>query len=84
MYQVLISRTAERQLKKLSAENQRKIAAIIVSLEIEPRPFGCKKLSGSISTYRCRVGDYRIIYDVYDKEVIVKVLKVGHRKEIYR
>ena len=79
MYRVLISRTAEKQLKKLSKELQRKIAAMIISFEIDPRPHGSKKLSGSSNTYRYRVGDYRIIYDVFDEEVIVNVLKIGHR-----
>lgn len=83
MYKVLISRTAERQLKKFPNDVQRKIAAVIVSLGIEPRPFGSKKLSGSSSTYRVRSGDCRVIYDVFDREVIVSVLKVGNRKEIY-
>ena len=84
MYLVLITRSAEKQLKKLPADAQRKIAAIIVSLGIEPRPFGSKKLSGSASSYRMRAGDYRIIYDIYDREVVVSVLKIGHRKDIYK
>ena len=84
MYRVVISRTAEKQLKKLPGDIQRKIAAIIVSLEIEPRPYGSKKLSGTSSTYRIRVGDYRIIYDIYVKEIVVSVLKLGHRKDVYR
>lgn len=84
MYKVLISRTAEKQLKKLPGNIQRKISAVIVSLGIEPRPFGCKKLTGTASTYRLRAGDYRIIYDVYDKQIVVSVLKIGHRREIYK
>ena len=84
MYRVLISRTAEKQLKKLPGDIQKKISAVIVSLGIEPRPFGSKKLSGSVSTYRIRSGDYRIIYEIYDREVIVSVLKIGHRKDIYK
>lgn len=84
MYKVLISKTAERQLKKLPIDPKRKIAALISSLSIEPRPFGAKKLSGMEHTYRIRAGDYRIIYDIFDREVIVSVLKVGHRKDIYR
>ena len=83
MYKVLISRTAEKQLKKLPHDVQRKLAAVIVSIGIEPRPFGSKKLSDSSSTYRVRSGVYRVIYDIYDREIIVSVLKVGHRKDIY-
>jgi len=84
MYVVVISRTAEKQLKKLSDEWQRKIAGMIVSLEVNPRPHGSKKLSGTKSTYRVRVADYRIIYEIEDRRVIVTVLKIAHRREVYR
>ena len=84
MYQVLITRSAEKQLKKLPNEVQRKIAAVIVSLAIEPRPYGAKKLAGTTNSYRTRVGDYRVIYDVYEREIVVSVLKIGHRRDIYR
>jgi mRNA interferase RelE/StbE len=84
MYQVLIARSAEKQLKKLSPHVQRKIAAVIVSLSIEPRPYGSKKLTGTVSSYRVRVGEYRIIYDIYEREIVVTVLKIGHRRDIYR
>jgi len=84
MYKVLISRTAEKQLKRLTLDLQRKISAMIVGLGIEPRPFGSKKLSGTSSSYRVRCGDYRIIYDIYDREVVVSVLKIGHRRNIFR
>jgi len=82
-YRVYLTRTAEKQLKRLPAEIQRKVTAVLVSLEIEPRPFGCVKLSGRDFLHRVRIGDYRIIYDIIDKEVTVTVLKVGHRKEVY-
>ena len=84
IYQVLISRSAEKQLKKLPLEAQRKVAAVIVSLGIEPRPYGCKKLSGTEDSYRVRVGDYRIIYDISERKVLVTVLKIGHRRDVYR
>lgn len=84
MYQVLISRTAEKQLKKLPPEAQRKVAAVIMSFTIEPRPYGSKKLAGTESSYRVRVGDYRVIYDIHQREVVITVLKIGHSKEVYR
>ncbi len=84
IYQVLISRSAEKQLKKLPLEAQRKVAAVIVSLGIEPRPYGCKKLSGTEDSYRVRVGDYRIIYDISERKVLVTVLKIAHRRDVYR
>lgn len=49
-----------------------------------PRPHGCSKLSGSDCAYRIRVGDYRIIYEIYDGRLIVELIKVGHRRDIYR
>lgn len=84
MYKVLISSTAEKQLKLLPNDTQRKIAAIIISLGIEPRPYGSKKLSGTSMTYRIRAGDYRVIYDIYEREIVISILKLGHRKDIYR
>jgi mRNA interferase RelE/StbE len=84
MYEIEISRTAEKQLKKLNSNLQRKISAVILSLSIEPRPYGCKKLSGFEALYRVRCGDYRIIYEVMDKKVTVTILKLGHRKDIYK
>ena len=84
MYEVLISQTAEKQLKKLPSDAQRRIAAVIVSLGIDPRPVGSKKLTGSANTYRTRVGDYRVIYEIHDRKVIIAILKIGHRKDVYR
>jgi mRNA interferase RelE/StbE len=84
MYRIEISRTAERQLKKLNSALQRKVSAVILSLSIEPRPYGSKKLSGYEHLYRVRCGDYRIIYEIMNKKVTVTILKVGHRKDIYK
>ena len=84
MYKVFISRSAEKYLKRLSDDWQAKIAAVIASLEITPRPHGCKKLSGTVNSYRVRVGNYRIIYDVNDRIITVTVLKEAHRRESYR
>ena len=84
MYHVLIARSAEKQLKKLPPPAQRKIAAIIMSFAIEPRPYGSKKLSGTAHSYRVRIGNYRVIYDIYEREIVVSVLKIGHRRDIYR
>jgi len=63
---------------------QRKIAAVIMSLSIEPRPYGSKKLTGTVSSYRVRVGDYRVIYEIYDREIVVTVIKISHRRDVYR
>ena len=84
MYRVLLTKTAEKQLKRLPALQQRRIAALLVSLEVEPRPLGCKKLRGTRNSYRIRCGDYRIIYDIFDREVTIRVMKIGHRGEVYQ
>ena len=71
-------------MKKLPHGALARLAAALASLASEPRPPGVKKLSGKESLFRVRVGDYRIIYQVRDRELVVLVLKIGHRREIYR
>lgn len=83
-YLVQLTRTAEKQLKRLPKQIQTKVAAVLLSLQIDPWPYGSKKLSGFDSTFRIRVGDYRVIYEVQKNEVIVTVLKIGNRKDVYR
>jgi mRNA interferase RelE/StbE len=53
-------------------------------LSADPRPTGCKKLAGSPDYYRIRVSDYRVLYEVRDRDVLVLVIKIGHRREVYR
>jgi mRNA interferase RelE/StbE len=83
-YQVEFAPAAERQLSKLPREDQSRLIAAIELLETEPRPAGSKKLKGETNTYRLRVGKFRIIYDVYDRVLWVLILRVGHRKQVYR
>lgn len=63
---------------------QERIQRHIDALATEPRPPGCVKMSGIERTYRIRVGDYRIIYEIRDNVLIVLVLRIGHRREAYR
>lgn len=85
MYQVSITKAAERELKKLTPDVQRRVAAAIKKLTADPRPSGVEKLTDQGEDfYRVRVGDFRIIYQVHDKELVVLVVAVGDRKEIYR
>ena len=84
MYKIEIAPAAERALKKLSADIQRRIIKGILKLEIDPRPSGVKKLAGEDDLYRVRVGDYRIVYEIRDGELIVLVVRVAHRREVYR
>jgi mRNA interferase RelE/StbE len=83
-YSIQILPSAERELAALDSPIQRRIAARIDALADTPRPAGAKKLQGGKSTWRVRVGDYRILYEVVDERVIVLVVKVGHRREVYR
>lgn len=83
-YEVLIDQSAKRQLKKLSAQVLAQLAPMIEKLGQDPRPLGAKKLQGSDDFYRVRSGDYRIIYQIQDQRLIVLIVSVGHRREIYR
>ena len=81
-YEIRITKTAQKQLDKLSNSVANILIETIQTLSFNPRPNGCKKLKGR-NGYRIRQGDYRIIYEVYDKLLIVEVIAIGNRKDIY-
>ena len=83
-YQVQISPAALRQLRKLDPSAKRRIQAAIELLSNEPRPSGAKKLVGGEGEWRVRTGDYRIVYEIHDNVLLVLVLAVGHRRDIYQ
>lgn len=83
-YSILLAPPAERQLKSLTDSVQKRIVKRLKSLRENPRPQGVKKLAGEEDLYRIRDGDYRIIYTIQDKELIVLVAKIGNRKDVYR
>ena len=84
-YSVRISPAADREIRKLDRPIQSRILKRLDGLMMDPRPNGVEKLVGSdVPRYRVRVGDYRIVYRIDDQVLTVLVLKVGHRKEIYR
>ena len=83
-YSILLAPPAERQLKSLTDSVQKRIVKRLKSLRENPRPQGVKKLAGEEDPYRIRDGDYRIIYTIQDKELIVLVVKIGNRKDVYR
>jgi mRNA interferase RelE/StbE len=83
-YRIEVSATAERQLKKIRREDAVRILRSISLLAREPRPDGCRKMSGYDHFYRIRVGNYRVIYEIDGKRIVVVILKIGHRREIYR
>lgn len=81
-HKAILSNKAQKQLDKLSNNIAKPILKAIADLEINPRPQGCKKLSGR-EGYRIRTGNYRIIYNIIDNELIVNVITLGHRKDVY-
>jgi mRNA interferase RelE/StbE len=81
-YQIELTKTAAKQLDKLPDTIAFLLIDMIQTLAENPRPNGCKKLKGR-TAYRIRQGDYRIIYDIYDEILVVDVIAVGHRKDIY-
>ena len=83
-YEVQILPKVARQIKALSVEVRQDILLTIRSLANEPRPIGVKKLSGEKDVYRVRVGNYRVLYQIVDKVLVVVVVSVGHRREVYR
>ena len=83
-YKVEISPGARRSLKKLPPEILKRVDDRILSLADNPRPPGAEKLVGEELTYRVRVGAYRILYEVHDDVLVILVVRIGHRKEIYR
>lgn len=83
MYTLAISRNADKDLAALSPSFRQIIIRKINSLLINPRPHGVKKLKGEQDQYRVRVGDYRIVYEIKDSILLIIVIRVRHRKEVY-
>jgi mRNA interferase RelE/StbE len=83
-YQVVLSKTAEKNLSKLPSRDIVKILSAFQDLEINPRPVGCKKLKGFSDLWRIRIGNYRAIYSINDMIFMVDIRDVGHRKYIYK
>jgi mRNA interferase RelE/StbE len=83
-YKIEFSRKAERQFKDLTNQIQKRLKPKIDALAQNPRPRGVKKLEGEDELYRIRVGNYRVIYQVRDDVLIVLVVSLGDRKEIYK
>jgi len=83
-YRVFFQPSALRELRKLARDVQVRILARVEALAKEPRPAGVKRLAGMKGLYRLRVADYRVIYRVRDDRLIVLVVRVGHRRDVYR
>ncbi|QHS56019.1 type II toxin-antitoxin system RelE/ParE family toxin [Mucilaginibacter sp. 14171R-50] len=82
VYNIAISKSAQKQLNKLQEDIADRIIESIYELANDPRPTGCKKLKGR-EAYRIRVGNYRVIYEIFDKVLQIDIIALGHRKDIY-
>jgi mRNA interferase RelE/StbE len=84
VYEVLIERTAERDLKSLPTTLFGRIVPRIKALAENPRPYGCHKLAGSKNDWRIRIGDYRVVYEIDNARKRVRIFRIKHRREVYR
>lgn len=83
-YSVKLKPQAEKQLKKLDKKQAERITIAIAALAFNPRPAASLKMSGYDDVYRLRVGDYRILYEIHDSVLLIQVVRVGHRKDVYK
>ncbi|RKZ99814.1 MAG: type II toxin-antitoxin system RelE/ParE family toxin [Gammaproteobacteria bacterium] len=83
-YSIEVSATAEKQLRKLSQKDKISVLKRIQELGREPRPDRSRKLRGQDNIYRVRVGNYRVLYSIENKRLIIIILKVGHRRDVDR
>jgi mRNA interferase RelE/StbE len=83
-YTVSITASAAKDIRALAADVKRRVGRTIDALADNPRPHGVEKLSGEENIYRIRVGDYRILYLIADRQLIILVIRVRHRREVYR
>lgn len=84
MYEILLERRAQRDLDALPPDIHRRVITAISRLRADPRPSGSRKLQGTRSDWRIRVGDYRVIYEIRDSRREVRVMYIRHRRDAYR
>ena len=83
VYRIEIRRQAIKELARIERKDGEKIAAAIDELAYNPRPAGCKKLRNR-EGWRIRVGEYRVLYGIEEERLVVLVVRIGHRREVYR
>ena len=84
MYNVLLERAAEKDLARLTVGMHDRVIVALHGLAQNPRPPGCRKLTGAKHNWRIRVGDYRVVYEIADVIRVVRVHRIRHRGEVYR
>ena len=82
-FSIVFARSARKELESLSSSQIKRILSSIEKLSTEPFPHGCKKLKGEKNLWRIRVGDYRIIYSVFSDILLIDIIRIRHRKEVY-
>jgi len=82
-YSIEILRSAQKQLAKVNPKDRQRIINVIHSLSDNPRPVNSRKLTGR-NAWRIRKGEYRVIYEIYDEKLVILVVVIGHRREVYR
>ncbi len=83
-YKVELTRSAEKDLRRIDRRYIPNIYSAIEGLQSDSRPNGSTKLSGSDHTYRLRVGVYRVVYEVTDSKLVILVIRIAHRKDVYK
>jgi len=83
-YQIEWRKSTKRDLKSIPGQEVERIVSAVTALANDPRPSGCTKLSGSDCAYRIRIGDYRVIYEIFDNRLFIEIVKAAHIKDIYR
>ena len=83
-YDVEIGRSAEKQLRRLPLRDRERIVSTITSLATDPFPKGVRKLSGYDDVFRVRIGRHRVLYSISERALTVLILKIGHRRSVYR
>lgn len=83
-YRIEFKPSAEKSLAKLPTDLQKRIVRAVELLAKDPRPHGVVKMAGDDNLWRIRVGDFRVVYEIHDSVLLVMVLRVGHRREVYR
>ncbi len=84
MYEIELKREPEKFIRKQSRKIQIQLISALRKLQKDPRPRQAKKLSGLDALYRIRVGDYRIVYTIREKKLLILVLRIAHRKDVYK
>ena len=83
-FQIEWRKSTKKDLRRIAVVEVRKIVAAVSALAQDPWPHGCTKMQGSDCAYRIRVGDYRVIYEIYEDRVIIEIIRVRHRRDVYR